>query len=359
MRPVLAFPAAATLALLLAGCNEDSATPPAPPRPVLSVVVDPQSGRERGYAGVIEPRYHTDLGFRVLGRIIARDVNVGDLVKAGQQLAALDPQISDFTVRSLEASLSNARAQLANTDATLQRQTTLLAQKIASQADFDSAQQAQQAAAAAVTQAEANLAKAREQHGYNRLDADSDGVVTAVDAEVGQTVAAGQTVVSVARPDVREAVVDLGDDEIAALPPGAAFKVTLQIDPSVETAGRVREIAPQADATTRTRRVRIALDDPPAAFRLGTTVTATPKVVLASSIRLPATAILERDGGTFVWVVDEARKSVRRVPVRIGRRADGTVEIAGGLDAGARVVTAGVHSLTDGQAVRFGQGDML
>ncbi len=327
-------------------------------RPVLSIVAAPHRGPMDGYSGIIEPRYHTDLSFRVLGRVVARDVNVGDTVKVGQRLAALDREIFEIAVRSQEAVLSNARAQQVNSQANLNRQLKLLEQNVTPQAEFDMAKQANEAAVSAVAQAQADLDKAREQLTYTELVADMDGVVTGIAAETGQTVNAGQTVISIASPELREAVVDLGEDVVSLLQPGAEFMVSLQISPDIESIGHIREIAPQADATTRTRRVRIMLSDPPEAFRLGATITAYSKTVLKTNIQLPASAILESNGSTFVWIIDEVNSRVNRVPVMVSNRNEQGVEIASGLQPGVRVVTAGIHCLTEGQPIRFNPKDL-
>src|SRR5262245_15211596 len=196
----------------LAGCAAESAVPPAPVRPVLSVVVTPRTGRSLGFAGTVEPRYRASLGFKVLGRIIARDANVGDVVKQGARLAAIDPLALQFAVRAAEADLASARAQFANAEAVEGRQRTLRQQGAATDATLDAAQQARDAGAAGVARAEAALAKAQEQLRDAELRADFDGVITAVDAEIGQVVSPGQSVLTLARPDVREAVVDIPDD---------------------------------------------------------------------------------------------------------------------------------------------------
>jgi membrane fusion protein, multidrug efflux system len=339
----------------LAACKETQGKPP-PVRPVLSVVVAPQTGSPLGFTGTIEPRFRASLGFLVLGRIVVRHVNVGDVVTKGALLAALDPVAFELAVRTAAADLSNALAQLTNATATETRQQTLLEQKATTQANFEQAQQAREAAAAAVVGARANLQKAQEQLGYTQLRSDFDGVVVTVDAEVGQVVAAGQSVITVARPDVREAVVDVPEDIDGNLRPGTRFDVASQIDPSTQAVGQVREIAPQADPATRSRRVKITLDNPPANLRLGTTVTATLTTPPTPRIVVPASALLERDGKTMVWVVDPATSTVSTRDVRIARRSDRAVQIADGLTPGTRVVTAGVNSLAPGQSVKVSDG---
>ena len=135
---------------------------------------------------------------------------------------------------------------------------------------------------------------------------------------------------------------------------GLPFTVSLQLLPAVQVEGRIREIAPQADPVTRMRRVRIALNDPPASFRLGTTVTAKLSEAQSPNLRVPASAVLAKDGENFVWVVDQPASTVSLHKVDLA--ADGAgARVTGGLAAGARIVTAGIHSLKPGQQVRIEQ----
>ncbi|KQT61251.1 MULTISPECIES: efflux RND transporter periplasmic adaptor subunit [unclassified Aureimonas] len=339
----------------LAACQGEEEAPPPPVRPVLSVVVAPQVQEQAGYTGIVEPRFSRDLGFRILGRMVAREVDIGQDVKKGQLLASLDPTAVALTVRQLEAEYAKAEAQLVNASATRQRQQALVERRVNSQAELDQAEQARASADSAVLRGRAALDKAREQLSYSRLISDTDGVVTAVGAEVGQTVTPGQTVVTVAQAEVREAVVDIPDEVAQRLSEGDRFETALQVDPKIVAEGMIREIAPEADAATRTRRVRITLDDLPPAFRIGTTVTARQKVKDLQSIDLPRTALLEEGGKSFVFVVDEAASKVVRRPVEIDGLAGSLFRIKSGIDIGARVVTAGVHTLKDGDPIKLGE----
>jgi RND family efflux transporter MFP subunit len=344
-------------AAALSACTQEAPPPPPPIRPVLWVTAAPQTIADRGFSGTVQPRYSTDRAFRVLGRMVAREVDVGDAVEPGQFLAALDPTLQDLAVRSSEADLSKATAQLSNATSTEERQKQLVVRNASTQADLDAAVQVRESAAAAVETARSRLSKAKEQFGYTRLVADTAGIVTATGAEVGQVVAAGQTVVTIAQADIREAVVDVPDDIAKAMKAGDAFDVTLQIDPSARTTGKIREVAPQADASTRTRRIKITLEKPPAAFRLGTTVTAAPVITGKALIALPATAVLDKDGKTSVWVFDKDAGTVATRAVAIATPENqGVVLIASGIEAGTTVVTAGVHSLEEGQKVQLSEG---
>ncbi|SDA83004.1 efflux RND transporter periplasmic adaptor subunit [Mesorhizobium qingshengii] len=341
----------------LAGCSKsDEKPPPEIVRPVLSVVVEPRTTQTFGFAGSVEPQYTADLAFRLLGRVVSRDVKVGDIVSKGTTIAALDPTALELAVQAAMAELSNAEAQFANAAASEERQRQLLAAANTSQAVFDAAQQARKAAEAGVERAKAALAKSREQLGYARLFSDFDGVVTATGAEVGQTVSAGQTVVTVARSDLREAVVDIPDQLTGDLVAGTPFQVILQSLPTIETQAKLREIAPQAEGSTRTRRVRLTLTDSPPAFRLGSTVTATRMTKVAPTIELPLSALLEKDGSDRVWIVDPQTSSVSAHEIKVAAKGAATFTVAEGLEAGMRVVTAGVHSLAEGQKVRILEG---
>jgi RND family efflux transporter MFP subunit len=356
MKPIAKSIASVATAALLSACTEKEHVEAPAPRPVLSVAVGSQIEGGVGFAGTIEPRYKSDHSFQVLGRIISREVSVGDLVKKGQRLAELDPLTYQLAVRSAQADLATAIARHDNAVATEVRQRTLLGRNVATQALYDSAWAARETADANVASAKANLDKAKEQLGYTELRADFDGVITAVKAELGQVVQPGQTVFTVARPDIREAVVDLPDSIGPSVRPGARFDIVLQVNRSVRATGTAREIAPQADSTTRTTRVRITIPDPPVSFLLGTTIEAKITSQTIPGLELPISALLERDGKTSVWVVDPATRTVSTRDVTIAARDGSSVRVLHGLASGTRVVVAGVNSLNQGEAVAIQDG---
>lgn len=340
--------------LLLTSCQKQEEAHEQPPRPVLSVVVKSTAASALTLPGTVQARIETQLAFRVLGRVIARKVSVGDVVKKGDVVAAIDPLALELAVRSSQSELSNAQAQLANAASTEERQRSLLQSRSGSEAAYEEAELGRKSAAAAVAKAQANLDKAEEQLGYAQLRAEFDGVVTATSAEVGQVVAAGQSIATIARPEQSDAVIDIPVASFDRLKVGSPFEIALQLDPTIRTSGTVREIAPEAEATTRTRRTKITLIDPPAAFRLGSVVTATATVDAQPTILLPSSSILIKDGKPNVWVVDPAaaKVSIRAIGIDGDVVEGGSVRIAEGVSPGERVVIAGVHKLVDGQAVR-------
>jgi RND family efflux transporter MFP subunit len=340
-------------ALVLAGCKQETKGEE-PVRPVLSTVLKPTVPGSTLAVGTVQPRYETNLGFRVLGRLIARPVNVGDLVAEGQTIAAIDPTVLELAVQSARANFSKAQAALENASATEERKRILIKSDATTKQTLDDAEQMRAGAQASTARAQANLTKAIEQLGYAQLKADFAGVVTAVSANVGQVVSPGQTVVTVARPDIREAVVDIGEDFPVTLTVGLPFTVSLQLLPAIQVQGQIREIAPQADQVTRMRRVRIALNYPPESFRLGSTVTARLSNSENSVLRMPASAVLTQGAETFVWVVDSPASTVSLRRVNLSQD-EGGIRVIGGLAPGARIVTAGIHSLKLGQQVRIEQ----
>jgi RND family efflux transporter MFP subunit len=338
-------------ATALAGCKKEEEAA-APSRPVLSLVVTPTALPGTRFAGTVQAKVQAALGSRVAGRLVSRSVHVGDLVKKGDVLAVLDATAYELAVRSARAELSSAEATLSSAVATEERQKTLLQSNAAAQAAVESAEQSREAADAGLIRARTALVKAEEQLSYTRILAEFDGVVVATGAEVGQTVSPGEAIVTVARPDERDAVVDI-PETAEAIAVGSRFTVSLQINPAITVKGVVREVAPSADAATRTRRVKIALENPPDTVRLGTTITAELEGRDLTAIMVPETAVLQKDGKPHVWLVDAAKGEVHLTPVETGVAAGRYLPVASGLKEGDRVVTAGVNSLEEGQKVKI------
>ncbi len=356
--PLPAALLAVLLAPALAGCPEQARHEAAAPviRPVRTVTVEPETFRIPGtVTGTIEARADADLGFRIAGKLIEREVEVGDRVKAGDRLARLDDQDQRNALRTAEANLAAAQGEQVQARNEETRKRELLANGNTSQSLYDAALLAMRTADAKVVAAQAALQAARDKVGYTELRADRDGVVTAVGAEPGQVVEAGGMVVRVARPEEREAVFNVAETGLRAAPRDPVVEVALAGAPDVVAMGRVREVAPQADPVTRTHTVRIALENPPDALRLGATVTGRLKQEPAPVIELPETALFEEGGRSAVWVVDPAERAVRRRAVTVRPRdAGGPVIVTEGLSRGDIVVIAGVHSLSEGQRVRLG-----
>ena len=345
--------AAAMIAATLWGC--DQGTPPAPQaRPVRAITIERGAqGETVSLTGQIRAKDQTNLAFRLDGRMIERPVNVGDMVTAGQVVARLDPQIQQNALRSAQANLASVQALRTQAQLTFGRQQKLLKSGWTTRADFDSAQQSLLTVQAQVDSAQAQVRIAQELMGYTVLSADAAGAVTAVGAEPGEVVRAGQMVVRLARQGARDAVFDVPEQLMRTGPRDPLVEITLTDDPQVKATGRVREVAPQADPTTRTFQVKVGIIDPPEAMHLGSTITGRIKLSAPPGVEVPASALTEADGRPAVWVVDPKSMTVALRNVDVLRYDPATVVISHGLQTGDTVVTAGVQTLRPGQKVRL------
>ena len=351
---LLALLALSLLALFaLSGCKPEADGPP-PVRPVLSIKAEPRTRETLGpFAGSIQPRYSADYSFRVFGRVVSRPVSVGSIVSQGDELASIDPSVQAILVRNTEAAVASAEAQLINARGEEARQRPLVERNITPQAQFDAVVQSREAAEANLVRARTSLHRAQDQLAYTRLRADFAGIVTAVYVDAGQVVNVGQKIMTLARPEVREAVIALPPALAEQLAAGETFEMRVDLDPdgTIIAAG-VRAVDPAADAATRTRNAYLSLSNPPDAFRLGITVQVTLSKPVSPRVDLPATALLEQNGKAQVWIVDPSAHKVALRDVTVLSRSGDQISVTG-LGAGDRVVTVGVHSLTAGQQVKL------
>jgi len=339
-------------ALVLAGCAAETAPAPKSERPVQTQRVRFEStGATHEFVGIVRARYETDLGFRVGGKIIARVVNVGDQVRAGDVIARLDAQDLGLQVESAEAELTAATSNLTQAAADLQRYAALKTRGYAAIADFDRKQAANDEAEGRLTRARRALDLARNQLGYGDLKADADGIITATLAEPGQVVALGQPVARLAHRGEKEAVVALPETWLGEARKSNAT-VRLWSDRARSFDATLRELSPQADPASRTYAARFTIRDADDAVAFG--MTATVALSLGSDTpvaRVPLSAILNRGSGPAVYVVD-ANGSLLQRPVAVSAFTEDSAIVTSGLSEGDKVVTLGAQKLEAGLKVR-------
>ncbi len=323
-------------------------------RPVRTVTVERGAdGETVSLTGQVRAKDQVSLAFRLDGRMINRPVHVGDVLKAGEIVAQLDPQNQQNALRTAQANLVSAEAALTQARLTFGRQQQLLAGGWTPRAKYDEAQQALLSAQAQVDAAHAQVGIAQDQLSYTVVFADAPGVVTATGAEPGEVVHAGQMIVNVARQGGRDAVFDVSEQIIRTGPRDPVVQIALTNDPSVRVTGRVREVSPQADPVTRTFQVKVSIIDPPKVMELGSTVTGSIKLPAPSGLQVPPGALTEADGRPAVWVVDSKSQTVSLRNVDVSQYDPADVVVSQGLNAGEIVVTAGVQTLHPGQKVRL------
>jgi membrane fusion protein, multidrug efflux system len=351
----LKYVAAIGFVLLLGACDRQEKEEEAsgPIRPVRVVAAETRAtGQTVQFSGTIESQTQVDLAFRIGGRVVERPVSVGDSVEAGQIVARLDPSDEENGMAAAEAALSAADGQLAEARLNYERQRHLYERNVVARAAIDRAEQVLTTAQAAADGAQAQLGIARRRLDETVLYADAPGVVTAVGIEPGEIAAAGRMVARLARDDGKDAVFNIPAATIDANPVNPEVAVAMALSPSTTALGRVREVAPQADASTGTFPVRVGLIDPPAAMRLGSPVTGQITLDGAEGIEIPARALTRSNGEPSVWVVDPNTSKVELRPVEIAHFAPSSVIVSEGLEEGELVVTAGVQALRPGQEVR-------
>lgn len=325
-------------------------------RPVRTVVAGPTAGTVGAtYSGEIRARYESQLGFRTGGKIVARLVDVGAHVKRGQPLLRLDPTQEMLQVTASAAEVDAAHSRVAQARVDLKRVEQLLARNFASQVEVDHQRLALEQAEAQWRAASARQQMSSNLRGYTTLAADRDGVVSAISAEAGQVVAAGQPIVTIAADGEREVAISIPESRVDELRHAKSLQVSIWAQPGKSWTGALRELAPDTDNVTRTYSARIAIKDPdPATLRLGMTAAVlAPDVDGAGAIRLPLTAIVDGDGIRQVWVVDRKTQKVSARKVTLGSAQNDNVLVTGGLAGGETVVSAGVHMLQPGQRVKL------
>ncbi len=345
----------------LVACSKPAALPE-PLRAVKLQSVAPSSlSAQHEYAAEVRARAEVRVGFRVGGKLIKRQAEVGQVVKAGQVIAQLDPADLALGASSARAAMAAAQTNRDLAAADFKRFSDLRAQNFISEAELQRRETSLKAAQAQLDQAKAQLSVQGNQAAYAVLTAPVAGVVTAIEAEVGQVVQPGTPVVRIAQNGPRDAVFSLPEDRLAQLRLGDAARVRAWAQASASAAqgapdlqGRVHEVAASADPITRTYLVKVALDDPAASPALGSTVYVTAQNSAASApavIKLPTSALRQEGAGSAVWLLDRASMTVKSQAVQVATADGNEAVIASGIKPGDEVVTAGVHALSAGQKV--------
>lgn len=342
------------LAVCFTGCGQEQAVEDNIPV-VRAETVGMSAQDGDWYAGRVCGRYEKNLAFQVGGKIISRAVDVGSQVQAGQVLLSIDAIDVQQKVNAGRASVERAQSQLRLAEADLVRYRQLYEASAISKAQYDQVVTQYESAQAAVTEAQANMMQLDNMLDYTLLTSDADGTVSAITAEVGQVVSAGQTIVTVVQDGSMEVEIAVPENRLSDVQVGTKATVTFWAKENAIAQGTVREIAPMADQTVRTYRVRVAISDMPQGVQLGMTA----RVYFGSqsdgTLTVPMSAIYQSGDTPTVWVVRDGVATL--TPIRTGAFNGNRIEVTDGLQAGDVVVTAGVKKVVEGQKVRTSAGD--
>ena len=346
--------------LALGGC-QPHAPVVAPSAVVMALPVHPlqnSGGEGLRFPAVVASRYANVMSFRVAGKLLERDVRLGDAVRRGQVLARLDAADAQQQLTSAQAALDAARHRLGFAQQQLDRDRAQAAQNLIADSQLEQTQDSYTAALDGRDQAAAQFAVAQNALQYNTLRAEHDGLITSENADTGQVVAAGQPIYGLAWSGDTDITLDAPESRLGAITVGGQASVSFPALPNRRFEARVREISPAADPQSRTFRVKLSLAQPDADVRLGMTGEATLAGVTASAgasehtFVLPATAIFHQGAQPAVWVVRPKDSMLELRTVTASRYDDQTATVTDGLHDGESVVLAGVHTVYAGEAVK-------
>ncbi|WP_233870507.1 efflux RND transporter periplasmic adaptor subunit [Paraburkholderia adhaesiva] len=339
---------------VLAGCRKGEEAPATEVRPVRVVTIEKQAaGTTIALTGRLQAQAEINQSFRIDGRMISRNVDVGDRVTAGQVLARLDRMNEESNLQSARAQLAAAQAQALEANTMFNRMRNLLAERAVSRASYE-----QSEAMAKITQSQVDSAQSLVKIAQNRLSytdlvSDVAGVVTARGAEPGEVVAAGRMIVQIAREGAVDAVFDVPAAIKDIAPSNPDIVVALASNPAITANGKVREVSPRADPVTGTFAVRVRVLNPPATMRLGSTVVGQMKLQRPPAIEIPSSALIQPGQTSSVWVVDTKTGTVSVRDVELQAYAEDRVQVSRGLAPGDVVVTAGAQALRPGQKINW------
>lgn len=329
-----------------------------PPKYVLQVLVEKAQqsdlSRPLHVTGFVAAKQTRDLAFRVGGTVVERSVQAGDAVKAGQLLARLGTAELEANITAAKAGVASANASLDLAQSDLVRQKSLLDKGFTTRSSYEQATKSVDVAQAQLNIAQSQLQIAQDNLSYAELKASVDGIVTAVNIEVGQVVQAGQAAVSVATGDAKQGVFDVSE---AILSKAARSEVTIALaaDPSVTAKARIAEMAPDVNVRTGTVRLKADLIDPPSRMSLGAALIGTSESLPVKGIVLPYSALSRADAKPVVWVIDAKTKMAVPRPVNLIDYVGEKMLVSGDLKDGDLVVVQGQNFLSPNLVVNYAE----
>ena len=341
-------------ALGLLGCGKEKITENRPQAVRTQQVGVSSQVLEGTYTGIVRGRYETNLSFQVGGKVLKRNVQLGDMVSDGQILMTIDARDVAETSRQGDAQVVAAKAQLDLAQSNLQRYKQLYAQEAVSAMVLEQYQTTYNSAVAQYNQAVAGAAQGHNSLGYAALSAPMSGVISAINAETGQVVGAGQTVISMVQADELEVEINIPENHLEDVPLGKTVEVSFWALKDSKIEGVIREVSPMADSLSRTYKVRVSIPNPPKGMQLGMTASVKCTEVDKGELGdlLPLSAIYQTGSNAQVWIVDKGDNTVHLKNITFENTGNNSVRVKG-LSVGDTVVISGVHKLHEGQTVRL------
>ncbi|MGO4135431.1 efflux RND transporter periplasmic adaptor subunit [Rhizobium brockwellii] len=337
----------------VSACSEEKAEVKQVIRPVKVVeIAKAGDTRKLDYSGSVKARTEMNLGFRVAGKITERLVDIGDKVKPGDVLARMDSTDYQLAVKTAEANLAAAEKGVETADLVNKRNQQLFDKNVSPKSQLEQASLSYDQAVSSRDSAVSALDQAKNQVSYAELKADHNGIVTTINADVGQVVASGTPVVAVAVDGEKEVQIAVPENDIAEFKPGKTVKASFWADDRLVLDGKVREVSGSADQQSRTFAVRVSLPNDPRVL-LGMTATIEADVSNGNSyVSIPLSALTEKDGKQMVWTVDRDTATVHGRGIKVADFTGDGVHVTEGLDTGDLVVSAGTQFMSENLKVK-------
>lgn len=349
--------------LLIAGCSPEPEPKEFIPLVPAMRVADADALAQRAFPGRARAGQEVNLSFRVTGPLIELPVDVGDEVKADDVVARIDPQDYLNALGTATGTLEAAQAKAVKAEADYTRIQNVFKEDpgATSQTAIDLTRAARDAARASVSSLNSAVKIAQDKVNYASLKAPFSGVVVETYAENFETVIAKQPVLRLLDPSSIEFVISVPENMINLAPFVETVEVTFDALPGISIPAAIKEIGKEASRATRTYPVTLLMAQPedaeilPGMAGSAKVVARLPEGTTAAGIRLPATAVFAHEDPkkSYVWVIDEASKTLQRREVETGRLTDKGVVIRSGVKPGDWVVIRGVNSVEEGQNVRI------
>ena len=336
---------------LCAGCGDDNNQAEKIPRVKVQHVNFISTQDTENFSGVVKGRYETDLAFQVGGKIISRNVQVGSTVRAGDILMSIDSKDIVEQNKNASAQVSATFAQMKLAESNLERYSELYKADAISAATLDQYKTQYDATVANYNSAVAQAEQSNNALDYTNLSANADGVISMINAEVGQVVSAGQTVLRLTGTDELEVEINIPENKISEIIIGQTCEINFWANDKI-ISGRVREISPTADSNSRTFPIKISIENIPENILLGMTanVAFTEKNFNTQEIILPISAIYQTGNTPQVWIVKDDKVTLKNIST--ADFENNFVKVRG-LSSGDIVVVAGVNKLREGQPVKI------
>ncbi|GAA3604533.1 efflux RND transporter periplasmic adaptor subunit [Flavivirga amylovorans] len=311
------------------------------------------------YSGITQQELVISLSFRNSGTITKFNIQLGQKVRKGELLATLDNVSARLAYEQAVTQKNAAKSNFNTAKLALERARKLYEKSGASLSDFEQAKNAFQTAKENYEASKRTVAIQQDQINYGYIYAPQDGVIAAVNAEINENIAAGQSVATLNAGKGMEIKVGVPENVINTIKEGDVTDVFLVSLKDQKFTGKVIEVAPALSQESATYTVRVVLENVTDTVKSGMAADVyfrnSEKGKIASMLIVPPQAVGEDYNGNYVFLIQEKDSVliVKKHPITVGNLMQNGFEVQSGVRKGDRIAVAGLHTLLDGQVIRL------